>query len=198
MSKNSNNYIIWDNATFIEQAYNLSCVISLNKESLRTIFDYISTHCFDFNSDQTCSSIIALLFKFELLIAIGLTTACATINISTNPKSLDLFRNNHINIFQYAYILYHIFDPNFRDLIENNTFIHKQLETHSIDLTKLYQLRLDLKSNNLDSKAIQGVLKNANTGIDKDSTSVLSNTFFQYQPKEATAPISSASKLCGN
>ena len=127
--------IAYEITPYIEQTYNLFWVIRISQANFRAIYNQISIHCFDFNSDQTCSSIIKFLFKLELLIILGLSIGYSIYSVFTSPKSLKLYFNKHIDIFQYAYILYN--NGNVKQLIENNELIYKQLKTHSTDLSQL-------------------------------------------------------------
>lgn len=127
--------IAYEITPYIEQTYNLFWVIKISQTNFRAIYNQISIHCFDFNSDQTCSSIIKFLFKLELLIILGLSIGYSIYSVFTSPKSLKLYLYKHIDVFQYAYILYN--NGNLKQLIENNELIYKLLKTHSTDLSQL-------------------------------------------------------------
>lgn len=117
------NYAL-DRLPSVEQAYNLFSVIRLSQENLRTIYNHLSKHCFNFNSDQTCSSIIKFLFKLELLIILGLSIGFSIYSIFTSPKSLKLYLNKHIDMSQYLYILYN--NGHLKNLIENTDLIENK------------------------------------------------------------------------
>ncbi|MDG2348462.1 MAG: hypothetical protein P8L77_03255 [Gammaproteobacteria bacterium] len=164
MSKKIQTNYALDRLPSVEQAYNLFSIIRLSQANFRAIYNQISIHCFDFNSDQTCSSIIKFLFKLELLIILGVSIVFSTYSVFTSPKSLKLYLNKHINMFQYVYILY--MNGNLKNLIENNEFIYKQLKTHSIDFIELENLNSEA-INALGNHYIQELFINGNLSFNQ-------------------------------